>query len=540
MKLSWTLSLLAAIGLVAAGRSPQHVGSAGKKLAQKPRSVPRQPLPAGPKIEKRATSKYATAETEKYVVNGTAGAIPSVDFDIGESYAGLMPISDEKNASELYFWFFPSENPAAEKEILIWLNGGPGCSSLEGFLQENGPFLWQYGTYKPVPNPWTWVNLTNMVWVEQPVGTGFSQGEPTATSETDVADQFLGFFKNFVDTFAMQNYTVYIAGESYAGYYVPYIANAMIESNDTTYYNFSSLLIYDPSLSYDVVQQSIPTVPLVDFWGPLFNLNASFVEYLHTTADECGYTQFLEEALVYPPKGILPSPPNVANDNDTCDLFDAVFNAVLLVNPCFDIYQVATTCPVLWDVLGFPGSFEYLPEGTDIYFNITAVQEAINAPVQEWMECTSIDVFVNGTDNSPPSALSVLPGVIEAADRVVIGHGLLDMILIWNGTLVAVQNMTWNGAQGFSTAPSEWDDFYVPYHENNYDDPTAAGTLAGAGVMGQTHTERGLTLVTIDLSGHMVPQYAPSAAYRHVEYLLGRIPSLSTVGPFTTMEDSSY
>jgi len=60
-------------------------------------------------------------------------------------------------------------NPAAEKEILIWLNGGPGCSSLEGFFQENGPVLWQYGTYRPVQNPWTWVNLTNVVWVEQPV-----------------------------------------------------------------------------------------------------------------------------------------------------------------------------------------------------------------------------------------------------------------------------------------------------------------------------------------------------------------------------------
>lgn len=81
------------------------------------------------------------------------------------------------------------------------------------------------GTYKPVPNTYSWVNLTNMVWVEQPVGTGFSQGTPTATNEAEVAAQFLGFFKNFVDTFAMEGFTVYITGESYAGYYVPYIAD---------------------------------------------------------------------------------------------------------------------------------------------------------------------------------------------------------------------------------------------------------------------------------------------------------------------------
>lgn len=320
---------------------------------------------------------------------------------------------------------------------------------------------------------------------------------------------------------------------------MPYISNAMITANDTTYYNFSSLLIYDPSLSYDVVQQQIPTTPFVDFWGPLLGLNASFLESLHQTADDCGYTSFLEQALVYPPKGPLPTPPNVANDNDTCDVFDAVFEAISAVNPCFDIYQVATTCPLLWDVLGFPGSFDYVPDGAFIYFNQTKVQKAINAPVQEWLECTSVDVFVNGTDTSTPSALSVLPNVIENADRVIIGHGLLDMILIWNGTLVAVQNMTWNGAQGFHKPPSNWTDFYVPYHESG-SDAVSLGTIAGAGVMGQTHTERGLTLVTVDLSGHMVPQYAPSAAYRQVEFLLGRIPSLDTVGPFTTAKNSSY
>jgi carboxypeptidase D len=109
----------------------------------------------------------------------------------------------------------------------------PGCSSLEGLLQENGPFIWQYGTYLPVPNPYTWVNLTNVVWVEQPVGTGFSQGTPTATSEADVAAQFMGFWENFVDTFELRNRKVFIAGESYAGYYVPYIADAMLNENDT-------------------------------------------------------------------------------------------------------------------------------------------------------------------------------------------------------------------------------------------------------------------------------------------------------------------
>ena len=59
-----------------------------------------------------------------------------------------------------------------------------------------------------------------MVWVEQPVGTGFSQGVPNAKNETVVAQQFMGFFKNFVDTFGLQNRKVFITGESYAGYFV--------------------------------------------------------------------------------------------------------------------------------------------------------------------------------------------------------------------------------------------------------------------------------------------------------------------------------
>jgi carboxypeptidase D len=56
-----------------------------------------------------------------------------------------------------------------------------------------------------------------MVWVEQPVGTGFSQGNSTETDEEAVAESFLGFFKNFIDTFDLKNKKIYVTGESYAG-----------------------------------------------------------------------------------------------------------------------------------------------------------------------------------------------------------------------------------------------------------------------------------------------------------------------------------
>lgn len=58
--------------------------------------------------------------------------------------------------------------------------------------------------------------MTNIVYVEQPVGTGFTTGTPTITNEEELAEQFKGFWKNFVDTFGMHGYKVYIAGESYA------------------------------------------------------------------------------------------------------------------------------------------------------------------------------------------------------------------------------------------------------------------------------------------------------------------------------------
>jgi carboxypeptidase D len=81
------------------------------------------------------------------------------------------------------------------------------------------------------------VNLTNMVWVDQPVSTGFSTGKVTATSEEETAQDFIKFFKNFEQLFGIKNFKIYITGESYAGRYVPYISAAMLDAKNKEYYD---------------------------------------------------------------------------------------------------------------------------------------------------------------------------------------------------------------------------------------------------------------------------------------------------------------
>jgi carboxypeptidase D len=91
--------------------------------------------------------------------------------------------------------------------------------------------------------------------VDQPIGTGFSPAAPGAPaqikSEADVSRDFLGFWKNLFDTFDLHGSKVYITGESYAGQYCPYIAAAMLDTNDTEYYNVKGMQINDPSINYD-------------------------------------------------------------------------------------------------------------------------------------------------------------------------------------------------------------------------------------------------------------------------------------------------
>lgn len=246
-------------------------------------------------------------------------------------------------------------------------------------------------------------------------------------------------------------------------------------------------------------------MPYVDYWSNVFNLNASFTSAIHAKADQCNYTTYFNTYLTFPPPPapfpVLPDP--FATDAYTCDLFDDVYSAALAINPCFNIYHILDTCPHLWSQLGIVNSGDYFPPGASVYFNRSDVQAAINAPPNtNWMQCTNKNVFGGATNNQSlsdqslgPAQDGVLQHVIEATNNTIIGVGNLDFLLPPNGTLMALQNVTWNGVQGFQSYPGN--EFYTPYHpEYN------GGSLAGAGYVGTWGAERGLTFYQVQLAGH--------------------------------------
>ncbi|KAM3310233.1 hypothetical protein ACQJBY_031114 [Aegilops geniculata] len=167
-------------------------------------------------------------------ISALPGQPEGVDFD---QYGGYVTI-DGHNGRALFYYFVESPGNPAAKPLLLWLNGGPGCSSLGfGAMRELGPFRVNRDNQTLTRNNHAWNNVANVIFLESPAGVGFSysntssdydrMGDPLTAQDT------YAFLVNWLDRFPeYKARALYIAGESYAGHYVPQLAATILAHNN--------------------------------------------------------------------------------------------------------------------------------------------------------------------------------------------------------------------------------------------------------------------------------------------------------------------
>lgn len=134
--------------------------------------------------------------------------------------------------SSRWFWFFEARSNPTTAPLATWFNGGPGCSSMIGLFQENGPCRFVNGSTTPTLNPFSFNNYANMLYIDQPIGTGFSYGDDEVNSTVTAAPYVWTLLQAFYAQFPQyENRDFGIFTESYGGHYGPEFAEYFESQN---------------------------------------------------------------------------------------------------------------------------------------------------------------------------------------------------------------------------------------------------------------------------------------------------------------------
>lgn len=164
-------------------------------------------------------------------------SLPGLQEDINfKQYAGSV-IVNETHGRSLFYWFVESQGDPTTDPVLLWLQGGPGCSSLGGFFEENGPFIpLENGSL--ALNPYSWNKIASVIYLESPSGVGFSTSNTSSdytVGDKRTAEDSVTFLVKFFEMYPeFASLQFWVTGESYGGHYVPNLANAIADYNSVT------------------------------------------------------------------------------------------------------------------------------------------------------------------------------------------------------------------------------------------------------------------------------------------------------------------
>ncbi|XP_024634302.1 serine carboxypeptidase-like 43 isoform X2 [Medicago truncatula] len=181
---------------------------------------------------------------------------PKVEF---KQYAGYIDI-DVRHGRSLFYYFVEADHDPHKKPLTLWLNGGPGCSSIGGgAFTELGPFYPTGDGRGLRRNKKSWNRASNLLFVESPAGVGWSYSNTTSDynnyDDTSTANDTLLFMLKWYEKFpSYRSRGLFLTGESYAGHFIPQLANTILDYNahhSTGFkFNIKGVAIGNPLLQF--------------------------------------------------------------------------------------------------------------------------------------------------------------------------------------------------------------------------------------------------------------------------------------------------
>ncbi|KAK7401170.1 hypothetical protein VNO78_12490 [Psophocarpus tetragonolobus] len=432
---------------------------------------------------KTHSSAYVAPPQEGQRLADKIVALPGQPYGVNfDHYSGYVTVDPDAGRA-LFYYFVESSYSPSTKPLVLWLNGGPGCSSLGyGAFEELGPFRINSDGKTLYRNKYAWNEVANVLFLESPAGVGFSYSNTTSdydhSGDKSTAKDAYVFLINWLERFPeYKTRDFYITGESYAGHYVPQLAFTILVNNK---YNHQNINLKGIAIGNAWIDDVTSVEGIFDYlWTHALSSDEThelIENYCDFTSDNVSAICANATRTAFEEKGNIDSYNIYAPQCHDSSFKNGTTGSVYDFDPCSDYYGEA-------------------------YLNRPEVQLALHAKATNWTHCSDL---ITTWNDSPTTILPIIKYLIDNNIGLWIYSGDTDSVVPVTSSRYSINALK---------LPIQ-----VPWH------PWYSGNEVGGYVV----KYKGVTFVTVRGAGHLVPSWQPARALTLIfSFLYGSLPPAS-------------
>ncbi|KAG4150179.1 hypothetical protein ERO13_D05G378950v2 [Gossypium hirsutum] len=350
---------------------------------------------------------------------------PDVNF---KQFAGYIDVDENVVGRSLFYYFVEAEKDPLTQPFTVWLTGGPGCSSVGDAFGSVGPFIVTRDAHGLQTNFISWNKVSNLLFIDSPIGSGWSYSNTSSdynNGDDSTNKILLAFMQKWYEKYPVfKSKDLYLAGSSFAGHFVPNLANALLDDNKQSKqskFNLKGLVLGNPML-----RKKLDDLAKIDFFFSRKMINSSLYNEIKkecNAIDENNYFSSIKTTWSAKCKNLVFEADLAAFKTDAHNYSP---------QKLFDVPIVSTEVDMCH------------PLRVQFYFNLPEVQKAFHGNQTNlsyrWMGCFIANFKYNEADKDL-DMLPALKNLLQLSVPITIFSGDQDGIIPIEGTLQHLEKL---------------------------------------------------------------------------------------------------